>query len=457
MKRTIFLSVVAVFAVVFSFQSSIAVAAKAPAKAPADPQVQITSSVAPGGASLLASLPNTAPVFDPINSLTMNQMGSNAFVTIGATDREWQLMNLSVAGSSVVNYQIVRNNPGRLEAIVEIAPSTSFISFVTYTVTDGMGGMSQASVPVVNVPSTFSNRPIVFGPISHERVKVGEVKQINILIRDDDAEGLRLIPNIPSNPAMWGYQQTQNKPGYVSGQIFYFPDASQGGTRDIMLFADDTGANRMNSAIATLRITVDPANSNSAPTLDPVSTQRLMSMSGPVTVNIGATDLEGDQMMLLVNGPAVSGFTVNSSVPGRISGTVTLNAPNSYNTDLSYSVLDSQGNLTTVRLPIYLDPMSGPINLPTMLTGITHQTAPHSQLLTLPFMAFDFDPDTLELDANLPWGAQLTINNSGPGFIMGQIDWIPGQFQVGDHDFPLHVKDINGKNYTIGTFKVKVQ
>ena len=451
MKKAIFLSVVCI--VVFSLQNSFAAAV---AKAPSDPKVQITSSVSSGGASSLpGGVPNTPPIFDPLSSIHLySPGGSNAFVTIGATDKEGSSLNLSVLGPNVVSSTVVHNFPGRIEAIVELAPSASFISFVTYTVQDTNGGMSQAIVPVLTVPNMVFNSPILFGPISHEKMKVGEIKQINLIIRDDDAESLRMTPALPNN----GYfQVTQSKPGYVSGQIFFIPNASQVGVHDILIFADDTGIGRMNSAVATVRVVVDPVNSNSAPTLDPVHTNRLTAMSGSISVNIGATDAEGDQMMLLANGAAIQNFTVIRNVPGRIEGILQINPPPAGFNNVSYTVLDSSGSQTTVQLPMYLDPLYGPSNLPTIFWGITHQTVTANQPVTLNFIAYDLDGDTLDLDANLPWGAQMNIVAQLPGLIMGQINWVPSQYQIGAHDIPLYAEDINGSNYAIGTFKVQVQ
>ena len=161
--------------------------------------------------------------------------------------------------------------------------------------------------------------------------------------------------------------------------------------------------------------------------------------------------------MFVVRGAGAKNFTITRNVPGRIEGILQINPPPAGFNDVSYTVLDSSGSQTTVQLPMYLDPLYGPSNLPTIFWGITHQTVTANQPVTLNFIAYDLDGETLDLDANLPWGAQLNIVAQLPGLIMGQINWVPSQYQIGAHDIPLHVKDTNGKNYSIGTFKVKVQ
>ncbi len=84
------------------------------------------------------------------------------------------------------------------------------------------------------------------------------ILSISIQARADDTDWSACDPIRTVAPEGAMLENQENCPGFVSGRILWYPSQYQTGLHDIHLVTQDVDAGRTNSALATIRLKVNP-------------------------------------------------------------------------------------------------------------------------------------------------------------------------------------------------------
>ncbi len=84
------------------------------------------------------------------------------------------------------------------------------------------------------------------------------ILSISIQARADDTDWSACDPIRTVAPEGAMLEIQENSPGFVSGRILWYPSQYQTGLHDIHLLAQDASLGRNNSALASIRLKVNP-------------------------------------------------------------------------------------------------------------------------------------------------------------------------------------------------------
>ena len=282
---------------------------------------------------------------------------------------------LEVLSASAGNGAVTINSDGTLTYTPEgnyFGPDT-----ITYTVSDGRGGMSDGTVDVIVTP--VNDAPITFAVPTQTVWEDGQVT-IDVVSDATDADGDALTAATAT---------AENGTVRVNGDgtITYSPNTNFQGNDTVTYTIDD---GRGGTATGTLTVSVGEVND--APvtgTVDPLIVVEDGTVSG-IDVLAGATDIDGDTLTI-ADARAANG-TVSIAADGTLS--YTPNADFFGEDTITYTIDDGRGGTATGTVNVTVDGMNdAPIAAPTMAIT-TDEDMPSGEIDVLSG-AMDVDGDPL--------------------------------------------------------------
>ncbi|NML27147.1 retention module-containing protein, partial [Zoogloea dura] len=329
-----------------------------------------------------------------------------AIIDVLANDTDANGDALIVTSANAPNGQVTINPDGSLRYVPN--PDFSGTDRVTYTISDGKGGTSSATV-IINVT------PVNDAPVANpDAATTPEDTPITlpVLVNDTDPEGDPLtITNASVEP---GKGTVTINP---DGTLTYTPAPDYNGQTTITYTVSD---GKGGTSTTTVTVNVTPVNDPPVARPDAATTPE----DTPVTVSVLGNDSDPEGNPLTVTGATVD--------PGR--GSVTVNpdgtlsftpAPN-YNGPavITYTISDGQGGTATSTVTINVTPVNDPAQI-----GSGAGTTQEDTVLLASGTLSITDPDageagfqpqsattgtygTFSLDANGRW--IFTLDNSNP-------------------------------------------
>ncbi len=418
---------------------------------------------------------DSAPAFDPISSFQLLSGGSSTYIDLGAYDNDNDDLQMTISADSglTISRPTSTGNTGEYQTVTtyttplskgrtnaKIGVKAALITGTRYLhikVSDSRGAYSVIDLPV-EIVNGLNNRPIVFGPVTHQTVKAGDTITIPFYVFDQDvSEALNLLVALPANAtAQIDPQPTDFGGAYRSGKFIFTPSSSQIGQQEFRVEALDSRTTSSLRAFATFRVKVVADYPNSAPVFDPVSSIELLPEK-TATINLGVYDSEDNMMTLTAEGPLVKSFTPVTGV-GEINAKVTITAPKTPGLYFIHvNAIDDRRSNTSMDIPVYV--FYGSVNKPILFNGISNQLITFGQRLEIPFYIASNDGNILNIRASLPSNAILKIDpdSGAKGYRSGKIIFTPAGNQNGLNDIHLYAYGSSAyKNVAQATLRVKV-
>ncbi len=327
---------------------------------------------APVAANDVATTPEDAPVTIPVL----------------ANDGDLDGNPLTVTAASSPNGTVVINADGT----ITFTPNANFNgpTTISYTISDGQGGTSTATVAVNVTP--VNDPPVALNDSAATNEDTPVI--IPVLTNDSDLDG---------NPLTVTSANAPNGTVVINpdGTITYTPRANFNGS-DVITYTISDGQGGF--ATATVAVTIAPVNDAPVALNDAATTPEDM----PVTISVLTNDSDIDGNPLTVTAASSPDGTVVINPDGTITFTP---APN-FNglTTISYTISDGQGGTATATVAVTVTPVN---DLPIAVndSATTNEDTP----ITIPVLANDSDPDGNPLsvtNATSPNGT-VVINADG--------------------------------------------
>lgn len=337
---------------------------------------------------------------------------------------------LTVTAANAANGSVTINPDGTLR----YTPNANFngTDTISYTISDGKGGFSTATVTVTVDPVNDGPiaTPPLNGQISIDRAIISVTTAGNFVDPDGDVltySATGLPSGLTINAAT----------GVISGTIDRSASQVNGGTYNVVVTATDTsGASAVSPFTWTVTNPVPTANNDTATTAEDT----------PVVVTVLANDVDPDGDPLRVTSATASNGTVVVGANGTL--TYTPNANFNGTDTIVYAITDDQGGTSSASVAVTVTAVQ---DAPVVITPPADRAGFDAQAgISVPTAASFTDPDgdTLTYSATgLPAG--LTINPT-TGVISGTID--RGASQVGGGSYAVQVTatDPGGRSVTTG-------
>lgn len=391
----------------------------------------------PSGANSTATVHiEVTPVNDPptaVNdaAVTNEDTALNFDVVSNDTDPDGDALVVSAVTQGAKGSVVINNSPslnGKYVIYTPNANANGGDSFI-YTVSDGRGGTSTATVsmtitPVNDVPKAFDDAvttpedtPLTFDP----------------RINDTDADGDTLTITSASDP---------NRGSTVvnaDGTVTYTPDANLSGA-DSFLYSISDGHGGTWSAIVS--VTVTPVND--AP--DARNDLPLTNEDTPITINVLSNDVDADGNTLTVTSltqPAKGTAVLNAN--NTITYTPNLNTNGS--DSFTYTISDGNGGSDTATVNVTVSPVNDP-----PVAVADSATVAEEGTVTVAVAANDTDPENSTLTVTtVTQGAHGTVT-----LLAGnQVRYQPAVNYAGPDTFTYTIRD-PGNLTSVGTVSVTV-
>ncbi|MCA0186969.1 MAG: retention module-containing protein, partial [Proteobacteria bacterium] len=261
---------------------------------------------------------------------------------------------LIVTSASASNGQVTINPDGSLRYVPN--PDFSGTDRVTYTISDGKGGTSSATV-IINVT------PVNDTPVANpDAATTPEDTPITlpVLINDTDPEGDPLtITNASVEP---GKGTVAINP---DGTLTYIPAPDYNGQTTITYTVSD---GKGGTSTTTVTVNVTPVNDPPVARPDLASTPE----DTPVTVSVLGNDSDPEGNPLTVTGATVD--PTRGSVTVNPDGTLSFTPAPNYNGPavITYTISDGQGGTATSTVTINVTPVNDPAQISSG-TGTTQE------------------------------------------------------------------------------------
>jgi large repetitive protein len=353
--------------------------------------ITYTISDGQGGSATATITVTVAPVNDPpvaVNDVATTNEDTPVIVPVLVNDSDLDGNPLTVTAATAANGTVVINPDGT----VTYTPNANFngTDTISYTISDGAGGFSSATVTVTVAP--VNDTPVA-NPEAATTPEDAPVR-IPVLGNDTDPDGNPLTVTSASAP---------NGTVVINpdGTITYTPNANFNGPDTITYTISDGNGG---TATTTVAVTVTPVN-------DP-----------PVAVNDVATTSEDTPVVLspLGNDSDLDGDPLTISAVNALHGTVTIGAggtitytpdPNYNGPDtITYTISDGAGGFATATIAVTV----APVNDPPVANPDAATTAEDTPV-TVPVLANDTDIDgnPLSVTAATAPNGTVVINPDG--------------------------------------------
>ncbi len=266
---------------------------------------------------------NTNPV--AVNDLASTEEDFSVTINVLANDSDNDGDSLSITGATSTQGNALINSDHSITFI----PNSNFhgTASITYTLSDGQGGLSTATVSIsVNA---VNDSPV--GANDAVSTLEDTSVSVNVLANDTDIDGDNL--NILSASAINGSVSISSL-----NTLTFTPTANFSGTGLITYSINDgQGA----SAEATVTVTINAVNDSPVGTNDAVSTAEDTSIS----INVLANDSDDDGDNLTITSATVNTGTVTST----LENTLTFSPDTNFNgmATINYTISDGQGGVAT--------------------------------------------------------------------------------------------------------------
>ncbi|WP_295641014.1 Ig-like domain-containing protein, partial [uncultured Methylibium sp.] len=375
------------------------------------------SSVAQGRTTIGMTAVNDQPVAIGEGSMAAPVMtvaqgsGPSSPITVLTNDTDADGDPLTVVSASSPNGSVTINPDDTL--VFTPTPGYSGPATITYTISDGQGGSSTASV---HLAVSANNAPIAVddGSAATPLVSVAEDSgasaPITVLGNDSDPDGhpLGVIAATSPNGTV-----TIN----ANGTLSFTPAANFNGPTTISYTISD---GQGGTATATVHVAVTPVNDAPVATDDGTAASPLLTVpedsgaSAPITVLANDTDVDGDPLAVVAATSPNGTVTINPD--GSLSFTPAANF--SGPTTISYTVSDGQGGTSTATVHVAVTPVNdapvatddGSVASP-LLTVAEDSGA--SAPITVLANDTDVDGDPLTVVAATSPNGAVTINADG--------------------------------------------
>ena len=305
--------------------------------------ITYTISDGMGGFSTATVTVSVAPVNDPPvanpDQVTTDEE-SPVTIPVLANDRDADGDPLTVTAASAPNGVVTINPDGTLR----YAPNTNFFGTdtITYTVSDGRGGLTTTTVTVVV-------RPVDDAPVARPDAATTNEDtpvSLNVLTNDSDPDGNPLTvvsATAPNGSVVIG----------PDGRITYTPNANFNGT-DTITYRVSDGVGGF--ATATVTVTIIPVNDA------PVDGDEMITAIGGsatrISVLANASDVDSNTLIVSSATASVGTVTVNPD------GTITYTAPPEFDgiATITYVVSDGMGGFNTSTVTVNVTQASADIN-----------------------------------------------------------------------------------------------
>ena len=387
--------------------------------------VTITASDGNGGtvtSSFIWAVTNPAPVAVDDAATTAEDTPSAPINVLG-NDTDADLDSLTVTSANAPNGTVTINPDGTLV----YTPDANFFGtdIITYTISDGEGGTSTATVEVTvtatnDAPAT-SGLPNLFD-IDGAGVSVPVASAFS------DVEGNTLTFSATGLP---GGLSINAATGEITGSIDNNASTIGGGVYSVTITADD-GNGGVTSTIFTWTVanTAPTANDDTATTLEDT----------PVTFDVLGNDVDNDPIPDPLS--VVSASATNGSVTINPDGTLTFTPDPDFNgtATVTYLITDGNGGFSTATALITV----GPVNDAPDAAPLPNRANLDGDTINIPAgtQFSDRESDTLQFSATgLPTGLSI---DQVTGEISGTIDPAASQLNGGVYTVTVTADDGNG-------------
>lgn len=464
-----------------------------------------------GGGGAASTGVNNNPIFDPLYSIFVQRACPTPsascpsprplVISVGITDPDNDKINLSIqypdgGAPSGQDISVKKNVAGRYEAIFKIFGSqvANEVGYLILTATDTKGAQTRATVPVLTVdslkpPAGIPLVPLQFGPLSPILIaSPGKVLEFPVIVTNaTQTATVNIVPAPNGASTVSPYAGS-----VITARVKFSPLPDQLGRFWPFTILTQDGSR---VSLATILVMVLDSGSavNVAPIFDPIelklytkfwaTTQPCVwstaqpgtwptsqpgtwstSTGQPLIVNIGATDINNKLMNLSVSGASFKDLKLTKNAPGRLEGTVTLNAcpavPSSSNINgedwLKYTVTagtwpsTSPSTWSTIAPPLStvvtsqvlaVNTSTPPVPNPVIFNTFTPVTMvkvgannPPINLVVTNTPPLGVAAPRLDLVGSLSSDGRLLITNDSNGFIAGNITLTPATSQAGTFD-----------------------
>jgi hypothetical protein len=303
--------------------------------------ISYTISDGNGGTAIATATVTVTPVNDPpvaSNDSAVTNEDTPVRVAVLPNDSDLDGDPLTVVSASAGNGTVTINPDGTITYVPN--PNFNGVDAITYTISDGRGGTSTATVqitvnPVNDVPvavndsaTTAEDQPVT----------------IPILANDSDADGNPLTITAATSPN-----------GIVTinpdGTITFVPNANFNGPATITYTISD---GQGGTTTATVAVNVTPINDSPVARNDSVT----VAEDTPIRVSPLTNDSDVDGNPLSI----VSASSPNGTVTINPDGTISFVPDPNFNgpTTITYQISDGQGGFATATISVNVTPVNDP-------------------------------------------------------------------------------------------------
>ena len=353
--------------------------------------ITYTISDGKGGFSTATVTVTVAPVNDPpvaVNDVAATTEDTPLVISPLVNDSDIDGNPLTITAANAPNGTVTINANGT----VTYTPNANFngTDVITYTISDGAGGFSTATITVSVAPVNDPPVAVPDAATTNEETPV----VINVLGNDRDVEGDPLTVTAAAAP---NGTVTINP----DGTLRYVPNANFFGT-DTITYSISDGK----GGFATSTVTMTVINTNDLPiAVNDVATTL---EDTPVSLNVLTNDSDPDGNPLTVVKAAAPNGTVVIGRDGLITYTPNLNFNG---TDIiTYTITDGTGALVTATVTVTVTPVNDP-----PVDGNETVQAISGSPITVPVLAnaSDVDRDPLTVISAVPSVGTVVINPDG--------------------------------------------
>ncbi len=312
--------------------------------------ITYTISDGQGGFSTATVTVTVNPVNDPpvaIPDAATTQEDSPVTIPVLANDIDVDGDPLTVTAATAANGTVTINPDGT----ITYTPNGNFNGndTITYTISDGRGGFSTATIGVTVTVIAANDPPDAVNDVAATREEVPVT--VNVLANDSDPEGNPLTVTAATAPNGTVTINPDNT-------ITYTPNLDFNGTDTITYTVSD---GQGGFSTATITVTVSPVNDPPVASDTVVTTPQDTPVTGNVLAN--ATDVDGD--VLTVTGFTVGGQTLTAGQTATLAGigTLTIGADGRYTFTpepdfngpvpiATYTIADGNGGTDTASLVV---------------------------------------------------------------------------------------------------------